>query len=237
MQWFYLRFWYFCAWVYDTRYTLTVCDHKLGATLFHTQTIIEWKPFGFWSQTLHFTEKTTPCRKMNAWPMFWLLKLLRSFLQDEHFTVHSNQVLLNRSMGIMKLSVRLMQWELRLSESLLDKGYEKGNLNTQSDPLSRLKFFEYMIPPLDEETPTLPDENTIQWDQTALLSNSDVSDYILLTRKEQNNPQLVHMTSAGMLVKQGNDRFCRDTPYETHFQTVGFLANQRKNIIPAPIWG
>lgn len=98
-----------------------------------------------------------------------------------------------------KLSGELMRWRLRLGKFLFNIVYKKRNLNTQSDVLSRLTSLGYTIAPLDDEILTLPDENKIKKEQAALLSDSDVSDFIVSIHKDLADPSLVPVTSAEML--------------------------------------
>lgn len=53
-------------------------------------------------------------------------------------------------------------------------------------------------------------DHTVQREQAALLSDSDVSRNILLTHKNLRDPPLVLIISAKMFREQQNDRFCRN---------------------------
>lgn len=76
-----------------------------------------------------------------------------------------------------------MQCKLRLSEFTSNILYKKGNLNTHPDALSQLTFLGYKTVPLEAEISTYLKETTVEGEQAAFVSESDVLHYIPLTHE------------------------------------------------------
>lgn len=129
-------------------------------------------------------------------------------------------------MGTTEPSGRHMHWKLRFNKFFFNIMYKKGNLNTQIDALSWLTSVE-------ETTASLDENISIQTKQTALLSISGVSDYIVLTCEDLTVSPLVPVTSAEMLSEQKNDLHYRDIVARLHiYNSIAFLAKANKNIVP-----
>lgn len=116
----------------------------------------------------------------------------------------------------MEPSGRPVRWRQRLSEFACDIVYEKGNLNTRADALSRLKSLEKTTVPLDKNIPSFTDDHGAKRYQLALLSDLDVSNNVLLRHEDLQDPPLVPIFSTGMPREQQNNHFCRDIVARLH---------------------
>lgn len=86
---------------------------------------------------------------------------------------------------------RLEQQTLRLSELATDIEYQKSSLSTRSDVRSRLMFLENSTMPVHEDISAKPCDAMVDREQAELESDVDVSDYLLLTHDNNQNPLFV----------------------------------------------
>lgn len=101
---------------------------------------------------------------------------------------------------------------------------QKGNINNQTEPLFLLTCLNHTTVPLSDEIIKYPEDNTLDGEQAAFVSDSDVLDYILLIHEDMKAPPLVLITSAEMLRVQQNDRFCCDIVTSLHtYEDLEFL--------------
>lgn len=66
--------------------------------------------------------------------------------------------------------------------------YKKSSLDTYCYALSTLKSLQNATVPLDENISVYPGDVTIPRERAALVSDSDVTDYSLLTNKNRQDP-------------------------------------------------
>lgn len=175
--------------------------------------VIELEPRssrGIWSRTLLPTEKNYFVPEKECFAVVWAQQTMRLYLQGERFILHLDQVLLQWLTGTTEPSGQLMRWKLRLSKITFDTEYKKENLNIQAYALFRLKSLRHTTVALDKDIPTYPDEAKLTQEQITLMSNSDVSDRVLLSHGDSQSPPLVPTTIDVLLRKQQADHFCRD---------------------------
>ena len=81
------------------------------------------------------------------------MKILRPYLEREHFIINSDHHSLKWLMNIDDASGRLSRWRLRLSEFDFEVRCVKGVKNSLADAMSRLPTSGGTTVPIDDEIP------------------------------------------------------------------------------------
>lgn len=101
-----------------------------------------------------------------------------------------------------------MQWILRLSKLTFDIEYNKGNLNSEADVLSSLRFLRHTTVALNDDIAAYPDDATLSQEQVALISELEVLDHLVVTHDDLQEPALLPINIDEMLPERQADRFC-----------------------------
>ena len=187
-------------------------EYQVGAALFQVHPSGERKPIGFWSRSLLPAEKNYSTPEKECLAVVWALQTLRSYLQGEKFTVHSDQASLRWLLTIAETSERLMRWRLRLSEFDFQILYKKGNLNTQADALSRLTTLIETTSDLDEDIPCflIDGEYDEGYEVPFIEEEFAYDNALLITETDMPDPDLLAaITLEELVLAQASDPFCK----------------------------
>ena len=110
----------------------------------------ELRPLGYWSKTLNAAEENYSTTEKEALAVVWSVRLLRPYLEREHFTVRTDHSALRWMYTTTDGNARVLRWRLALAEFDFTVEYRPGRVNQAADAMSRLQ-----IQDLHEGTPEI----------------------------------------------------------------------------------
>lgn len=139
------------------------------------------RPIAYYSRTLNSAEKNYSTIEKELLAILASVRHFRPYLYGRHFTIFTDHNPLCWLYKIKEPNSRLVRWKLKLDEYQFDIQYKKGRENSVADALSRIEINHLqkgkepadqmsMVPNVDEEPPTLSDEDLDR------IMNSQIAD-------------------------------------------------------------
>jgi RNase H-like domain found in reverse transcriptase/Reverse transcriptase (RNA-dependent DNA polymerase) len=111
-------------------------------------------PIGYWSRQLSPTDRRYHITEKEAYAVYWAVKLLRSYLEGNLFTVRTDHSALTWLFNADGNSTpRLARWRLVLEQFDFIVKYRSGVQNQPADGASRLVAIGHDIPAVEDDIP------------------------------------------------------------------------------------